>query len=199
MPRRSNARQQMIGTAIELFRKDGVEATSFADVLEASGAPRGSVYHHFPEGKAQLVEEATRTAGDFISVAHEYALREGPLSALRGLAAYWRGVLKQSAFQAGCPIVAVTVEGDLTPGARDAAAEVFEHWERQFMEGLKREGVPARRARALATMVVAATEGAVLLARARRSLAPYNRVAGELEEMVGAAVAEAAPAGGVEA
>ena len=31
--------------------------------LAHSGAPRGSIYHHFPGGKAQLVEEATRYGG----------------------------------------------------------------------------------------------------------------------------------------
>src|SRR3712207_8589123 len=51
-----------------LFRSSerGVQGTSFADVLEHSGAPRGSIYHHFGGGKTQLAEEATRWAGEYI-------------------------------------------------------------------------------------------------------------------------------------
>ena len=55
----------MIETAAVVMRERGVEATSFSEVLARSGAPRGSIYHHFPGGKAQLIEEATRYAGDF--------------------------------------------------------------------------------------------------------------------------------------
>ena len=55
----------MIVSAALLIRERGVEATSFSDVIDHSGAPRGSIYHNFPGGKAQLVEEATRYAGDF--------------------------------------------------------------------------------------------------------------------------------------
>ena len=55
-----DARQRMIVSAALLIREHGVEATSFSAVLAHSGAPRGSIYHHFPGGKAQLVEEATR-------------------------------------------------------------------------------------------------------------------------------------------
>ena len=58
----SDAREKMIQSTTALVRERGVEATALSDVLEHSGAPRGSIYHHFPGGKAQLVEEATRAA-----------------------------------------------------------------------------------------------------------------------------------------
>ena len=63
MAKRSSARDDMLRSAAHLFRRRGVEATSLADVIDHAGAPRGSIYHHFPRGKPQLVEEATRTAG----------------------------------------------------------------------------------------------------------------------------------------
>ena len=49
-----------------LLAQKGVQGTSFMDVLEATGAPRGSLYHHFPGGKDELVlaamDEASREA-----------------------------------------------------------------------------------------------------------------------------------------
>ncbi|WMM74283.1 helix-turn-helix domain-containing protein [Rhodococcus pyridinivorans] len=60
--RRDGPRAAMIAGAIALMSERGVAATSFRDVLENSGAPRGSIYHHFASGKAQLVEETTDRA-----------------------------------------------------------------------------------------------------------------------------------------
>src|SRR5271168_4800559 len=69
MPRKSDARQKMIESAALLFSERGVQGTSFTDVLAHSGAPRGSVYHHFSGGKTQLVEDATRWAGELLIAA----------------------------------------------------------------------------------------------------------------------------------
>src|SRR5436305_14802456 len=66
MPRRSDAKERMVRSAARLFSVRGVDGTSFADVLEDSGAPRGSIYHHLRDGKRQLAEEAIRWPGVFI-------------------------------------------------------------------------------------------------------------------------------------
>jgi|tagenome__1003787_1003787.scaffolds.fasta_scaffold20981691_4 AcrR family transcriptional regulator len=191
MAKTSNARELMIRTAIDLMRERGVEATSFSEVLAASGAPRGSIYHHFPDGKAQLIEEATRAAGALIIRSEEIALERGSLHALHVLADYWRAVLQNSDFAAGCPVAAVAVEGELLPRAREAATEAFKDWETLFAQTLEREGLTPTRARALATMVIAASEGAVIMARAEGGLGPLNRVIPELEAMLREALADA--------
>src|SRR3954469_1568181 len=114
----TSPRKRMIRSAALLIRERGVEATSFSDVLEHSGAPRGSIYHHFPGGKAQLVEEATRWAGDFIARAQIASLQDGdPVAAVDAAIARWRDVLGETDFAAGCPVAAVTVDGDRLPAA----------------------------------------------------------------------------------
>src|SRR4051794_13984394 len=181
----------MIQSAALLMRERGVEATSFSDVLEHSGAPRGSIYHHFPGGKAQLVEEATRYAGEFIGRAAAKAReRDGgdPLATLNMNARFWKKVLGDSGFAAGCPIVAGTLEGDRTPGARDAAGEVFRQWQRTYAESLIGAGVERERARSLAAIVISGIEGAVILCRAERSMKPLDRTLRELRTLVEAAL-----------
>ena len=169
----------MIQSAALLFRERGVEGTSFSDVIEHSGAPRGSIYHHFPDGKAQLVEETTRYAGDFIAGGLAAALEQkDPGTALKRFAEVWRVGLADSDFEAGCPVVAATLEG--SPGAREAAAEAFDRWEGLLADAFVRQGVERDRARSQATLAVAAIEGAVVLARAKRSTEPLDRVAQEL-------------------
>src|SRR5437868_9939475 len=100
MPRTSDAGQKMIESAAVLFRERGVQGTSFADVLEHSGAPRGSIYHHFPGGKAQLAEETTRWAGDYIVRGTLAALAAGdPVAALAALRKDWARTLERSGFE----------------------------------------------------------------------------------------------------
>jgi AcrR family transcriptional regulator len=171
----------MIQSAALLMRERGVEATSFSDVLDHSGAPRGSIYHHFPDGKAQLVEEATVYAGDFIAAGLAAALaQDDPVAALRTFTDTWLAILRDSDYAAGCPVVAVAVDGDRIPGARDAAGAAFDRWQRLLAEAIAGHGVAAPRADRLATLAVASIEGGVVLSRAQRSTAPLERVAEEL-------------------
>ena len=72
MPRR-NVRAEMVAGATRLLARKGLEGTSFAEVLAAAGAPRGSTYHHFPGGKRELVQEAVELAGAHAMAAMEPA------------------------------------------------------------------------------------------------------------------------------
>lgn len=183
----------MIQSAALLMRERGVEATSFSEVLAHSGAPRGSIYHHFPDGKAQLIEEATRYAGDFIAAGLAAALiDQDPVSALRSFAADWRQILRESDFAAGCPVVAATLEGNQAPTARKAAGEAFSRWTAILGAALQ-EHVPPRRARSLSTLIIAAIEGAVVLARAQQSNTPLSQVTDELESIIASALESADP------
>jgi TetR/AcrR family transcriptional repressor of lmrAB and yxaGH operons len=187
-----DARERMIESAAVLFRERGVHGTSFSDVIEHSGAPRGSIYHHFPGGKAQLAAEATRYASQYTAGALTAALADDdPVVAVRAFVALWRKLLRSTDFASGCPVVSATLEGDRSPAARDAAGVAFRQWEELLAGALERRSVEADRARGLATLIVSAVEGAIVLARAQRSLAPLERVADELEALVTGALVEA--------
>jgi TetR/AcrR family transcriptional regulator, lmrAB and yxaGH operons repressor len=183
-------RQRMIESAAALMRERGVQATSFSDVLAHSGAPRGSIYHHFPGGKAQLVEEATRYAGEFTAAGLATALAQrDPVGAIEGFMSMWQRILTRSDFGDGCPVVAATLDGASPAAARDAARDAFAHWQALIARALVPHGVDPERAASLATLVIASIEGAIVLARAERSTAPLRRTASELERLLTAALA----------
>lgn len=188
MPPTSDARDRMIRSGAQLFRERGVSGTSFADVLEHSGAPRGSVYHHFPGGKNEFATEVTRFAGGLIGRALRGALEgDDPVAAVRAFSDLWIGMLESGDYAAGCPVVAVAVDGAPGPGTRAAAGDAFAAWEEDLAAVLVRRGVDEDRARSLATLVLSGIEGAIVLCRAQRSVEPLRRVAGELAALVGAA------------
>lgn len=178
-------RKQMIRSTALLIRERGVEGTSFADVIEHSGAPRGSIYHHFPEGKPELIEEATRFGSEYIArmLSKDISTRE-PRSVVRRFAQSWRGLLKDGGFAAGCPLVAVAVDGSHMKAAREAAGDGFERWVDLLTDSFAERGVDRRRARSVATLVISSVEGAIVLARAEQSIAPLDRVTKELDLVV---------------
>src|SRR5271170_7627961 len=120
-------KQRMIAHAAILLAKKGLHGTSFSEVLEASGAPRGSLYHHFPGGKDELVLAAVRLAGDQALAALDRVSGKSAGEVARTFAALWRAVLSMSRFAAGCAVVAVTVAAD-SPALLESAAEVFRDW-----------------------------------------------------------------------
>jgi TetR/AcrR family transcriptional repressor of lmrAB and yxaGH operons len=171
----------MIVSQALLQRERGVAGTALPDVLEHSGAPRGSIYHHFPDGRAQLAQEATTWAADFISRRLEASLAEGdPVAALDLFVSDWLTVLNDTSFGAGCPVVA----GALDPATRRAAADGFHRWEKLLTESLATSGLQPARAESLAVMFIASIEGAIVLSRAEGTTRPLERTADQLRTLL---------------
>ncbi|MDT3396592.1 helix-turn-helix domain-containing protein [Streptomyces sp. B1866] len=190
MARRSDARERMMGSAVELFRERGVAATSLSDVVERGDAPRGSVYHYFPGGKAQLAEEATARAGrDMAASLTALTAEHGPVGAFQAIVDDFRRQMLDSGFDAGCPVAAGALAGGEAPAAREVAGEAFRTWEAALSAALWQYGLPLRRAEGLATLSISAVEGALVLARAQRSTGPLDRVREEMSALLGDLVA----------
>lgn len=185
-PRKSDSRRRMVLSAAALMGEHGAAATSIDRVLAHSGAPRGSVYHHFPGGRAQLIDEAVVLAGDYLAGLIETALpADDLLDAIDAFFALWRDRLLDSDLRAGCPIVAVAVESnDDTPQIARSAAAVFARWREALAALFVRHGLPEERAPRLAAFVIAALEGAVIMCRSERSTAPLDAAAGEIRDLL---------------
>jgi AcrR family transcriptional regulator len=190
-------RERMVISAALLIRERGAQPTAIADVLEHSGAPRGSAYHYFPGGRTQLLCEAIDYSGDY--VAAKITKAESGLDALDGLVEYYRKQLLRSDYRAGCPVVAVTVEaGDPTKPDQatpviDRAAAAFARWTDLITQRLVADGVSAARAEQLAMLTTTAIEGAIIVARAARDLKPLESVHGQLRDLLAAETSERKP------
>jgi TetR/AcrR family transcriptional repressor of lmrAB and yxaGH operons len=176
-------RARMVEGAVRLLATRGVEGTSFAEVLEATGSPRGSVYHHFPGGKPELLHAALDLASERGLAAMESTRGQSPTVVIERFLALWRGLLDYSRLTAGCAVVAVTV------AARDDvlvdhAGTIFRTWTERLTELCAAGGLDAASARLLAVTVIAATEGVVALCRAERSMEPFEDVESVLLSLV---------------
>jgi len=170
-------RKKMIVGATQLLARRGLQATSFAEVLEHTGAPRGSVYHH----KDQMVGEAVDLAGAFLVSALDKRAGASAVQVAEHFLAIWRGVLAQSRCESGCAVLAVAVATD-SPALLNRAAEVFRLWRQRLAELLEQGGLARKEARRFATVLVASAEGAVVMSRAEQDMEPFETVARQLVE-----------------
>jgi len=171
------ARDRMIDGAAVLLAKRGLQGASFSEVLEATGAPRGSIYHHFPGGKDELVAAAIARVSER-TLGRLTELGGSATSLTEGFLALWRALLDRSRLTAGCAVVAVSVAA--SDDLLDRAGTVFRDWTAHLAALLEEAGVPAVRAGSFAVLLISATEGAVVMARAQRDLAPFESVASTL-------------------
>lgn len=184
----ADIKQIMIERTAILLAKKGLQGASFTEILAASGAPRGSLYHHFPGGKDELVLAAIGVAGARALNALAPLAGQPATDIAQTFFGLWRAVLERSGFTAGCAVAAVTVAAE-TPALLDRAADVFRGWRMQLVDLLTQGGIPADQAPTLAATMISATEGAVILARAERSLDVFELVAAGQLAAVRAAMA----------
>jgi len=194
----------MVAGTADLIRRRGVNATSVREVVRHTDTPRGSIGHHFPRGKQQMVEEAVTYAGREVSEPLARLVEErGAVGGLRAFIELWRNVLVSTRFEAGCPVLAVAVEqyigddgayhADVQKRLMGLASGIFDDWQRILGASLRKEGVSPARARRLAALVVSSVEGTVAMCRAARSEQPLEDARQELELALSTAIAAARP------
>jgi TetR/AcrR family transcriptional repressor of lmrAB and yxaGH operons len=177
----------MIHAASELFGQRGYHATAFSDVIEGSGAPRGSIYFHFPGGKHELAWEATALAGDEIeiTVAEAASRASDPASLIRILAEGMVQRLEASDYRHGCSIATMVLE--LAPYDEELTVEfdrVFARWRAALIGAFETWGVAPENGLVLADLVMSGLEGALILGRAARSPEPFWRTVDALVNVV---------------
>lgn len=179
------SRERMIESAAALIAARGLSATSFSDVLEASGAPRGSIYHHFPDGKAQLAEDAIRWTSERVLAHLRAGTERTPAAVLARFVDMWRRVVLASNGASGCSVAGVAIDESVGAGPlMDVVRAIFRSWVDMLAEQLAATGVPPERAGAIALATLAGMEGALILCRAEGGTGPLDAVERELVRLL---------------
>jgi TetR/AcrR family transcriptional repressor of lmrAB and yxaGH operons len=187
MPAVPKHRQPIIDAAVLLFRRQGYVGTGLNDIVEVSGAPKGSLYHYFPEGKASIAVAAVEEAGRRVAVTVEELAREchstGEL--LRAHARLLSGWMRKSGFRDGCPITTVLLErAPKDRSVAEAGRKAYAARIRILRDKLLADGFSEPRAEHLATLFTSALQGALIQARVERSGAPIETAAAELARLL---------------
>ena len=176
MAKVSSAREGLIDAAVELFRARGYEGVGVAELLEKSGAPRGSLYFHFPGGKEEIGVEAVSRVGENVKSQFR-ALHETGCD----MAYYIDQVFKTTAkgikdrdYKCSCPIAAIAAGmGDANPKLNETVRAVFAGWEKEMAEAARSRGMTPKNATSFASAMLASIEGAMVVSKAQGSVAPH--------------------------
>jgi TetR/AcrR family transcriptional regulator, lmrAB and yxaGH operons repressor len=180
-----SARETLLASITGLIQRRGVAGAGLSALLEDSGVARRTVYLNFPGGKAELVTEATRIAGQaFSAVMRSADAGDDPIQAVRTFIDQWKAHLQATEMEAGCPIVAAILGRSEAPAAARAAAEAVDDWRAILADRLVSSGVDTDNARSLATLAIAAIEGAVIMALASGSTDALDAVGRHLVEVI---------------
>jgi TetR/AcrR family transcriptional repressor of lmrAB and yxaGH operons len=181
----SDSRNKMVQSAANLIGAQGMNATSFSEVLAESGAPRGSIYFHFPGGKRELAKDAIRLTSEQILAHMQQSKATSPSKVLQHFVALFQHVVEASDGAAGCAVAGVTID---VPSSDEEllleAREAFHSWTTCLAQQLASTGLKKKRAESVAVIAVASVEGALILCRAEGGSAPLHAVADQLQALV---------------
>ena len=173
-----DTRTRMIEATVDALQRRGVAGMSFTEVLAASGAARGAIYHHFPGGKAQLVAEAAARNGEDVCGFLATLPAGSPVAVVQAFLAAVRPVVQASADGGGCAVAAAAVGADAADdGLREVAATAFSAWTAKLADRLATAGLAPGAAADLAAMLIALLEGAHVMCRAAGTPEPFDRAA----------------------
>lgn len=183
-------RDDLVRATAKLLEAQGYHATGLAEILAESGAPRGSLYYHFPGGKEELAVEAVQRGAALIAerVARGLAAHDDPARSVGALVRAIAHYVETSGYRAGGPLTTVALE-TVTSSERLnlACRQAFANIEATFAHTLAAGGFSAARAERLATFITASIEGATLLSRIAHTGEPLRQVADALEELLSSA------------
>jgi TetR/AcrR family transcriptional repressor of lmrAB and yxaGH operons len=183
-------RQPIVDAAVTLFRRQGYSGTGLADIVEASGAPKGSLYHYFPAGKTSIAIAAVEEAGRRVAatVADLARRTDSTAELLVAHARLLAGWMRKSGFRDGCPITTVLLE--LAPrdrGVAQAGRDAYAQRIALIKDKLIADGFAPARAERLAGLCTSALQGALIQARVDRSGRPLEAAAEELTALLATA------------
>lgn len=179
-----STRDRVVTTAAELFRAQGVQGTGLLEILDRAEAPRGSLYHHFRGGKAELVLAALEFEAGRVGdqLAALLAATPDPEAAVVAFADGLATTLELSGYRLGCPITTSALElSAIDDAVRDLCARVYGDWQGMIRDHLAAGGVDEAGGRA--EVILSAIEGALILARVNRDGEIVRRVGRQLAKL----------------
>lgn len=171
-------RQRILDAAAELMQAQGFHATGLNQIIQESGAPKGSLYFHFPEGKEAIAVAAMEQSGRQLTTVLQQLLTLAPTmpEALDTLWRFFIMALEGSDYRKGCPIATLTLEAAAeSAGIQVTGAAIYRQWQDLLRDKLVQGGMKQDKADVCAGALLALLEGALVLARAQRSTLPLTQ------------------------
>jgi len=179
----TNTRDQILETTCDLLENQGFHATGLNEIVRESGAPKGSIYYYFPEGKEEIISESVAYAGQRVAerIQAHLAGTEDPAQVVQSFVETIAHHVEASGFRAGGPLTIVASETATTSERiNQSCQEAYTQLRNAFAEKLTRAGIETENAASLAWMITSAIEGGIILSRTYHTGDPLRQVAASL-------------------
>ena len=176
----SSTRDLIIRAACALLEKQGYPATSLDEIVKESGAPKGSLYYYFPDGKEQIVSEAVLYSGAILveRMRSELAKYDNPIQSIYEYIVRLANKVEEKNFSPGNPLTIVAVEAaGSSEHISRACREVYAQIEAVLLEKLLCCGLSDSQAAEQASLTLAGLEGGIILSRVHRTADPLRSIA----------------------
>ncbi|MCA9562963.1 MAG: TetR/AcrR family transcriptional regulator [Myxococcales bacterium] len=191
---RKDHRTGMVEATKELLQKQGYPGTGLKEILEVSGAPKGSLYHYFPGGKEELGEAAIMLSADEILASLSALADLPPVESVDRFTTILTEELERSDYEAGSPIATVALEmSSSSEVLREACRRAYEQWMAEIRRPFLQAGIDPAAAKAASLVAMSCVEGALLLSRVQRSTEPIRVVSLTLKLLTQMVMAGALP------
>jgi TetR/AcrR family transcriptional regulator, lmrAB and yxaGH operons repressor len=180
-------RDRILSAAKKLFQQRGYYAVGTAEILKAAHAPKGSMYHHFPDGKEQIAIEAVKKIrADVLAMMRRLETEQRPAAEIvRHLAKGMAQWLKQSRWREGTLLASIAVGSvPALPKLHAIIRVALDEWREHFAAALVREKWRRAQALAMAQTIIASLEGAMIVARIDQDERVVLRVAETLADLI---------------
>ena len=186
MKKQNETKKRIIAAATHLFRRRGYFGTGLSEILKESGAPKGSFYFHFPEGKDQLAAITIDAAAeDTERVLMSVADQSNDIAEFidRLIESYAR-LLERSDFEAGSLLANTSLDvapaNDLITGR---IQQGYRKWHKVITGFCTQQGMSRQQASDMAVLLIASLEGALSLCRAEKTTAPLKAAARQIKQI----------------
>ena len=177
---KKSSKEKIIETASRLFQTQGYHATGLNQITKESGAPKGSLYYYFPEGKEQLASIAVESTSKYIANHIKDGLKkeENPIEAIQLFITNLADEFEKQDGKQGLPVASVALETSQTSETlRMSCNHAYETWHEAFAEKLIQAGYEKEKALELGLVINAMIEGAFIIVLTRKDSEPLRQVA----------------------
>ncbi|HIW11952.1 MAG TPA: TetR/AcrR family transcriptional regulator [Candidatus Salinicoccus stercoripullorum] len=183
-----NTREELIQATAKLLQTKGYVGTGMNDIIQLSGAPKGSIYYHFPQGKEQLTIEAVNWTKEKVTeyIKERLSLHNDPVQSIQEFIVDSGERFEKDNYFCGVPITALVLETSSTSeNLRKSCNEVFEAWGNEFSKVLKANGYENDRANEMGMLINSLIQGALVISLASKDPAALKTVAQKIPYILG--------------
>lgn len=183
-----NTKEDIIRAAASLMQKKGYFGTGLNEIIKESGAPRGSIYYHFPNGKEQIAEAAVKWTEQFVLslIKEQLGKYDDALSAIKMFILDSADRFEENEYFTGVPIAALVLEtSSQSSRLKECCHHAFEVWSEAFTKKISESGYSEERAEALGPVIHTMIQGALISAMASGSGEPLRHTAETVPAILG--------------